>query len=69
MQQCCCNFVEGWITLHAGTFAPQYSEMTLGGGIDLTPENYHFLFVGGRINQAINANDANSSYVHNLYDL
>jgi hypothetical protein len=64
-----------WVTAHAGTFAPQFSDLTLGdasvlgGGVDLTPDNFHFSFIGGRINQAVNTNDENSSYARNLFGM
>jgi hypothetical protein len=66
-----------WITLHAGTFSPQFSELTLndastlGGGVDLTPGNFHFSFAGGRIDKGIGVNNENIpvSYARDLYGM
>jgi hypothetical protein len=49
----------GWVTLHAGYFSSQISELTfgdtrlLGGGIDLTPGDFRFSFLYGRSQKAV----------------
>lgn len=50
-----------WLTLHAGYFSSQISDLTfgdarlLGGGIDLTPGNFRFSFLYGRSQAAVAA--------------
>lgn len=50
-----------WLTLHAGYFSSQISDLTfgdariLGGGIDLTPGNFRFSFLYGRSQAAVGA--------------
>ena len=51
-----------WLTLHGGYFSMQFSEFTfgdlrlLGGGLELTPENFRFKTFYGRTRQAIEPN-------------
>lgn len=48
----------GWITLHAGYYSARISDLTigdsriLGGGVELTPGDFKFSFLYGRIQQS-----------------
>jgi hypothetical protein len=61
----------GWLTLHAGYFSSQLSELSfgdtrlLGGGVELTPGNFRFSLLYGRSQHAVNADTAND--VRGLY--
>jgi hypothetical protein len=51
----------GWLTLHAGYFSARISDLTfgdtrlVGGGVELTPGNFHFSVLYGRSQQAVAA--------------
>jgi len=55
----------GWMTLHAGYFSARISDLTfgdarmLGGGIELTPGNFRFSFLYGKIQQAVEEDTLN----------
>lgn len=62
----------GWLTLHAGYFSSQLSELSfgdmrlLGGGVELAPGDFRFSVLYGRSQQAMNADTANG--VRGLYE-
>lgn len=62
----------GWLTLHAGYFSSQLSELSfgdtrlLGGGVELTPGDFRFSLLYGRSQHAVNADTAND--VRGLYE-
>jgi hypothetical protein len=51
----------GWLTLHAGYFSSRISDLTfgdtrlVGGGVELTPGNFHLSVLYGRSQQAVAA--------------
>ncbi len=55
----------GWLTLHAGYFSARVSDLTfgdarmLGGGVELTPGNFRFSFLYGKIQQAVEEDTLN----------
>ena len=55
----------GWVTLHAGYFSARISDLTfgdarmLGGGVELTPGNFRFSFLYGKIQQAVEEDTLN----------
>ncbi len=55
----------GWLTLHAGYFSARVSDLTfgdarmLGGGIEMTPGDFRFSFLYGRIQQAVEEDTVN----------
>src|SRR6185437_12046826 len=61
-----------WITLHAGDFSDDYTDLTVqgtrvrGAGFDLTPGRLRFSFQGGQSQRAVFAGDGTSVYARNL---
>ncbi len=62
-----------WITLHAGDFSDDYTDLTVqgtrvrGAGFDLTPGRLRFSFQGGQSQRAVFAGDGTSVYARNLF--
>jgi hypothetical protein len=62
----------GWLTLHAGYFSSQLSELSfgdmrlLGGGVELAPGDFRFSVLYGCSQQAVNSDTANG--VRGLYE-